>query len=177
MRMSAAVRGAALFLFLAGVGYMMAVYPSLPDRIAVHFDMQNRPNGWADKESFYLLFIGLWGGLNVLILGLSGHLVGSMAVEKANVPWKGRWLSTPELRALLEDRLKALSAVIAGFINAVFLLCVRVIDQENAHSTAWRITPGMGAAILGGLALLLLVSVILVLKPPAGTGSRPVGGS
>jgi Protein of unknown function (DUF1648) len=43
----------------------------LPDRIAVHFNAHNIPNGWADKGSFAFAFLGMTVGMLALFTVLS----------------------------------------------------------------------------------------------------------
>jgi hypothetical protein len=39
-------------IFLLTMVMVFSLYPQLPDRIAVHFDMQGNPDGWASRSSF-----------------------------------------------------------------------------------------------------------------------------
>jgi uncharacterized membrane protein len=39
-------------IFVLTMLLVFSLYPQLPDRIAVHFDMQGNPNGWASRSSF-----------------------------------------------------------------------------------------------------------------------------
>ena len=43
---------AAFFVFL---GYLLWIYPSLPEVIPVHFDFNWNPNRWRHKSELYLL--------------------------------------------------------------------------------------------------------------------------
>ena len=43
---------AAIFIFT--VIMVLVLYPALPDRIAVHFDLQGNPDGWASRTSFMI---------------------------------------------------------------------------------------------------------------------------
>jgi len=51
--------------FLAMVGYLFFISSDLPDRLAVHFDINGNPNGFQTKEVFintFLIFIILMNG-------------------------------------------------------------------------------------------------------------------
>ncbi len=45
-----------LILFFILLFIMLATYNSLPETIAVHFDLNGKPNGWASKGDFFLLY-------------------------------------------------------------------------------------------------------------------------
>ncbi len=47
-----------LIFFLILLFLMAITYNSLPDTIAVHFDSSGNPNGWANKNDFFLSYIG-----------------------------------------------------------------------------------------------------------------------
>ena len=46
-----------IVLLLCMIGAALAVWPDLPDRIPVHFGIDGRPDGWAEKSltSWFLL--------------------------------------------------------------------------------------------------------------------------
>ena len=45
-----------LIFYLVLIAVEMITYPSLPDVIAVHFDLSGNPNGWSSKSSFILSY-------------------------------------------------------------------------------------------------------------------------
>lgn len=44
-------------VFLVMVGYLMFIQSDLPDRLAVHFDINGNPNGFQDKDVFITTFL------------------------------------------------------------------------------------------------------------------------
>ncbi|EDY36806.1 conserved hypothetical protein [Aciduliprofundum boonei T469] len=50
-----------IILFLILLLMMLISYPSLPSRLAVHFDASGNPNGWSSKNDFYTTYIILAG--------------------------------------------------------------------------------------------------------------------
>ena len=50
------------------IALVLILYPGLPERIAVHFDMQGNPDGWATRTSF--MFSGLMPAVVLFILNM-----------------------------------------------------------------------------------------------------------
>ena len=50
-----------VILFLILLLMMLIAYPSLPTRLAVHFDAAGNPNGWSSKNDFYTTYLILAG--------------------------------------------------------------------------------------------------------------------
>ena len=65
--------GAKCFLIASVIMYVTFVlaliisYPSLPQRVAIHFDASLRPNGWGSKGAFAFLYLSI----NTLIFALT----------------------------------------------------------------------------------------------------------
>ena len=53
---------------------MLAVYPSLPETLATHFDAAGQPNGWTGRSAFALLYLGM--GLLMAVIPTVAGLVG-----------------------------------------------------------------------------------------------------
>jgi uncharacterized membrane protein len=167
MKLATVVRIIALSLLMVGLFYMRRIYHGLPETIAVHFDLNNRPNGWADKDRFYKLFILLWCGLNAAILGLSALLLRRTPDERINIPWKRYWLSTAETRADLSDRVAALTAGTVVVLNLIFLVCIHAIYQGNTPAEATQFSPQTDLALLGVAVVLFILWTFWLFKPPA----------
>jgi Protein of unknown function (DUF1648) len=78
-------------------------YPRLPERMASHFAMDGRPNGWQPKSAFTIFFFGALGIACVVSLAVP-KLLGSLPLDMINLPNKEYWLApgTPRgLRSLL----------------------------------------------------------------------------
>ncbi len=56
-----------IILFLILILMMLIAYPSLPNRMAVHFDASGNPNGWSSKNDFYTTYIILAGAYLALL--------------------------------------------------------------------------------------------------------------
>lgn len=79
-----------LILTIALVVAMFAIgalrYPSLPDRIATHFDVNGVPNGWTDKGPGVFLTPLIALGETILLIALALFLPGKQApLDPANI--------------------------------------------------------------------------------------------
>ncbi len=144
-------------LVLLGVHLVVAllVWPSLPQQVPVHLDLQGRPTRWAEASLLVWLAPWLFSALTLLIL------VGSVLVARRrpslwNVPNRPSFLALPaHLRALVEARLHRLICWIA-------LLCALCFAGVHAGIyRAARVAEGGGAV---HLAILLPVLAIIVLS-------------
>src|SRR4051794_34420634 len=56
-----------LFLIAAAVLYALILYPALPDRIPIHWNIRGEPDGWADKRWAVWMMPGVMGLLVALL--------------------------------------------------------------------------------------------------------------
>jgi uncharacterized membrane protein len=77
--------------------YLAATAPLLPERVAMHFDGNGRPNGWMSRSS-YLLFTGAFGlGPSLFLAGIF-FAIRYMPVSSFSLPRRDYWLA-PERRS------------------------------------------------------------------------------
>jgi hypothetical protein len=72
-------------IFIMTVIIVLALYWRLPGRIAVHFDMQGNPNGWASRTSF--LISGLVPAAVLLILNTAIFFFVRRTTTKPTLPY------------------------------------------------------------------------------------------
>src|SRR5690349_6137471 len=93
-------RTALICFVLCIVGYLIYVWqssPHLPDKVASHFGMDGKPNGWM-LRSDYVLYMGAAGvGLPLFILAIYS-LLSIIPKQLINVPNRDYWFA-PERRA------------------------------------------------------------------------------
>jgi len=96
-------------------------WPQLPERVASHFDMADRVNGWMSRTGFLavtvvlqVLIAGLFLGLPLLIERLPDALI--------NVPHKDYWLAPERRRSTLAHMSAGLMAV--GCATLLLLLVI-----------------------------------------------------
>ncbi|WP_067922668.1 DUF1648 domain-containing protein [Alicyclobacillus shizuokensis] len=137
----------ALAVLVAGAVLAGMAYPSLPDPLPIHFDLQGHPNGWAHK-SFLSVFSPVLMGLGLtLLMGViiamtqRAPLRTGSDAQAAGREWaftctivRGLWL-------------------LAACVNAVFVGVECILVTGTGH--------GQGVAMAAG-ALPLLVVVLLV---------------
>jgi uncharacterized membrane protein len=159
-----------LLALAAVVGYFFLTYGELPGRVATHFDGAGRPNGFQTKQVYLTSFLGFIFILNGIFGGLY-FLLRRIPAAFLNIPRKDYWLSTPELRDELRQKLQGLVGLLGLFLNTVFLFTERVIYQQNTSDAVFEI-PLMGGVIFILVCSLFFVLFIFVLlkprdKPPA----------
>ncbi|UCD18716.1 MAG: DUF1648 domain-containing protein, partial [candidate division WOR-3 bacterium] len=72
-------------LFLLTVILIYIAYMQLPERIAVHFDLQGNPDGWASRISF--LYSGIVPATILLALSIGIFLVVRRATRRPDTPY------------------------------------------------------------------------------------------
>jgi hypothetical protein len=140
-------RWAFLAPVMVTMGLLVAValyfYPVLPvDRMATHFNLDNRPDGWSTRDGFLMGFFGM-AGLFVL-LNAAVVFIATREPIIALGRWGSTWRLDPE-RGLIY------TGVALGFANLILLVALWDI--------AWFNTRGVHAFPLS-LFLWLLVPII-----------------
>lgn len=82
-------------LLVAATLQMAYYYPRLPERMASHFDLQGRADGWSPKGTFFGIMAGILYGMSGLLL-LVGLLTRWLPASMVNLPHKDIWLAPPE---------------------------------------------------------------------------------
>lgn len=139
-------------LLVGAAFYAVAVYPSLPDPMAAHFDASGEADGFQSKEGFFVVYGVMVAILVGMFVGLA-FLIPWMPTSLINLPNKDAHLA-PERR---EETLAEISAFILwlGVATVGFLVWVlHLTFQANLRDGA----PSLGSGFLVGLiAYVLLV--------------------
>lgn len=80
-----------------GLSHVAYYHPQLPERVAIHFNAQGEPDGFASRNVHSLLMVGLQLGMAGLLVG-TGFLVRVMPISMVNVPNRDYWLA-PERKS------------------------------------------------------------------------------
>lgn len=150
--------------------YFLLTYGGLPERVATHFNAAGNPNGFMTKDGYLAFFITYTLFLNVLF-GAAFLFVKKIPVALLNIPRKDYWTSTPERMEVLHQKLEAVLALIASYINCTFLFTVQVVFQANSPNAAFQIPINGGVFFILLGALCLVIFVFLILRPPSDTVS------
>ncbi len=135
------------------------VYPSLPERFPIHFDLSGQPDGWLNRS------LVSWLMLPAIAAGLAGLLelatrAGESSPHLWNVPDKSRFLAlTPEERAPIVEQMRSFIR-----LTAVASTALLGMIQASIYLAATRTEPRMPGYVLGAVALHVAGLVIAGLR-------------
>jgi hypothetical protein len=142
--------------------YISASYHDLPAKVASHFDIQGKPNGWMSRDTCVGFTIGLGLLLPALIIGTMAG-AGKIPVSFINLPHRDYWL--------VPERRQAALAVLLRF--SLWFACLNVLFVTGLH---WLIVEanlpgesphlsGLGISVIaGGFLAGTAIWVILLLR-------------
>ncbi len=107
------------FLFFICLVMMAYYYPRMPERMASHFGIDGRPNGWQRREAFFLLTLVVCS-LSAIVGFFAPWRIASQPNARINLPNRDFWLA-PERRA---HTMNYISAFMAWFACAVLLVLI-----------------------------------------------------
>src|ERR1700722_14304625 len=103
-------------------GYVIASYGDLPAKVASHFDITGRPNGWMSRETCVGFTLGLGILMPAFIVGMMAG-AGRIPVSFINLPHRDYWLA-PERR-------QAALAILLRF--SLWFACMNVLFVTGLH--------------------------------------------
>ncbi len=151
--------------FLGLLIYLAVIAGSLPDNLAVHFDMAGRPNGFQSRATFLTMILCFSCFINGMILALF-YGIDQLPPANINIPWKQYWFATPERQAMAYDRLRAVLVLTGLFICTVFLFVEHIVYQENTPNAAFVIPINAGVGLILILSVLFICASVVITKPP-----------
>ena len=112
--------------------YVVRTSERLPERVATHFDVKGRADGWMTRGDHALFMVGFASG-TMLVLGGFFYLVRFLPEGCWNIPNRGFHLA-PENRKVTEDFMLAgglkLTAAVLAFFAVLHLLLLRANAKE-----------------------------------------------
>jgi uncharacterized membrane protein len=134
--------------YLLFFGYVAASYGELPARVASHFGLDGRANGWMSREACVAFSIGLALFLPAIVVGMMGG-AGKIPVSFINLPHRDYWLAPERRKAALAILLRY--ALWFASINVLFVTGLHwLIVQANSLGPEPHL-PLIGfTAVLGG---------------------------
>ena len=152
--------GLALLLTTAGfVALLLVYYPSLPDRVASHFDTAGNADGYMAKKSFLVLTLCLALGDGALFFGLT-WMLGRLPASMINVPHRDYWLADERREATVRQLGTGLlwfGAVTQLFLLAIFWMTLQVNLGEShqlSNGLFWPLLIGYLGYTAGWVVLL-----------------------
>lgn len=142
------------------VGASAVVYPRLPGRFPVHFDVQGHPNRYATGGSLEWFIVPLVAGFLVALLAVVGRLSYGRP-DLVSVPDKERLLRLPR-----ERRDRVVHVMVAWLDRmATLLLCLFGLIQASIYAAArGREIGPLPAVATGAVSLLVPVGVIIMTR-------------
>lgn len=131
------------------------VYPRLPERIPMHFDLSGQPDRWEERSLIAWLLLPVVATGTALLLDV-GSRISVRNPQLWNVPDKPRFLAlTPEERAPIIQRLQNFMGLVGVTVTVVLMMV-----QASVYLAAIQPVPRMPAYALA--AIVLLMGVLLV---------------
>lgn len=142
-------------------------HSQLPARVATHFDFAGRPNGWMARDTQLKAQLGLVLGVAALMQGLA-WLIDRMPVELINVPNRDYWFSDErraESLAWVRRMVLLIGCGLFGQFGVLFYQVYRVnlAAEPRLAGRVWLLP-----AVVGALAVILIVAVMRRFRRPAG---------
>ncbi|SRR5665213_22950 len=156
-------------VFLAMMGYLFFIESDLPDRLAVHFDINGNPNGFQSKDAFITTFLCFIFFINGLFLAMSWG-ISRLPTEIINLPWKQYWFANEERKVVAFEKLRAVIGLTGIFVCVTFLFTEQVIYQANTKNTFFEFPINAGVVVIGVLAVFFIALVVIITKPPTENG-------
>ncbi len=128
----------------AACGHVAWVFPSLPERVASHFDAGGVPDGWSSRATFAGAIVGVQLFLAVTFQ-LSAWGVCRLSPDLINMPNKDYWFE-PSRRPETRGRI-ARALISLGIATQLFLVLL-------AH-LSFRVSLGAATRLEGSLPLTL----------------------
>lgn len=134
------------------------VYPRLPERFPIHFDLSGQPDGWQDRS------LVSWLMLPAIAAGMAGLLELATRFSEDNpqlwnVPDKQRFLAlTPAERAPVVERLKNFMAMV-GMASTALLGVIQVSIYHAAVTPEPRMPPYALGAVGVHVAVLVIAGL------------------
>jgi uncharacterized membrane protein len=132
---------------------MAVAYPQLPsDRLATHFDLSNRPDGWSTRDGFVLGYAGL-AALYVLI-DMAVVMLATREPLIAFGRWGSKWRLDPERGLVYSGTAFSLvNLILIGVFADIYWFNTRGLHLFPLSALLWMIV--VLVAVLIGLFFLL----------------------
>ncbi|OAI56517.1 hypothetical protein AYO49_04130 [Verrucomicrobiaceae bacterium SCGC AG-212-N21] len=161
-----------VFLLLAAgfLVYLWSTQGQLPARVATHFDIHGRPNGWMSREGI-VRFMAVFGLLAPLVVIAAFNSPRFVPIQFVNLPNRDYWLAEERREASLLwlSRMGTwFGSFMLLFMAAMHELVIRANQQGSPHLDAKPLWTVVGILIACTLRLIVRI-VTHFSKPPLTT--------
>lgn len=152
-------------VFFVLLAYLAFLAARLPEHLAVHFDVNGKPNGFQERMEFVTTFLGFILLLNAIFTVLF-LVIDRLPMGLVNIPWKKYWTSSPERWTEAHHRLRIVLGLLGIFVNVSFLVTEQVIYEANNPGTGTLLPFHSGIGTIFVMTAILIGLVFWVSKPP-----------
>jgi hypothetical protein len=146
--------------YLILFGTLFLTYGDLPLKVASHFDISGRPNGWMSRGGEVEFTLGMALFLPIFTVGMLGGAKWIPA-RFINIPHRAYWLA-PERRGATARVLLHYGLWLACLTVLLLTGTHELIVQANTSGDSYRLNGGGMSLVLGGfLAGLVIWSILL----------------
>jgi uncharacterized membrane protein len=151
-----------VFAILAGLLVLQGLhyYPLMPEKMATHFGVGGKANGWMAKDSFFLMIGGLCCFISVLFAVLP-RFVAMMPDSIINLPNKPYWM-TPERRPQAMAILGRYMLWTANLVLALFLGMGYLTYRANLMPEP-ALDERLALILMAGFVTCMLASVVFLM--------------
>jgi uncharacterized membrane protein len=162
-----ALQAVFLALVVAAIAQALWQHDRLPARVATHFDVAGRANGWMPRTGQTAWHIGMVLFLAGLLEGLA-WLSPRLPHQYLNLPHRDYWLA-PERRAGTQAWLAGLARLLGCGLMLFFLALFHLVYRANLDNTLLPVAPValLTAGLLLAVGLVLAGMIARLLRPPA----------
>jgi hypothetical protein len=147
--------------YVSFFGYIASSYNELPVRVASHFGIDGKPNGWMSRDACIAFNAGIAVIVPVIIIGTMAG-AGKIPVSFINLPHKEYWLAPERRKDALATLLRFslwLAILTVLLLTAMHWMMVRA-NTPNAKGqldtgTFWMVFGGFLAATISWIVLLV----------------------
>jgi uncharacterized membrane protein len=121
-----------LTVFILAILFNILSYVILPDRVAIHFSLGGRADGWASKEINLLFFLGLYL-LMFLLFWYSPSLLMNTPKKWINLPNKSFWLAEENKPAAIQKIESLMWKLGSAFFIFFFIISALTLDANLSN--------------------------------------------
>ncbi|MBM3253234.1 MAG: DUF1648 domain-containing protein [Candidatus Omnitrophica bacterium] len=154
-----------LFLLVFIILQPILSYKSLPDKIAVYFNLFGEPNLWVKKTLFFIILYLIIGITNIATASIPSLLKNAPNWMTWFIPNKDYWLSSLENKNECIEIISITLRVVSLFINLILYLLYQCILEFNIICVIYTPLKLIPALELMTLLFLLFYPMLKLRKP------------